>query len=312
MTHHLVDPELRPILDIFKGFDVSDDTLTMLRSIPVSPARDTPSYEEIFVPRGGSMDDLRMLVITPEIDKPAQGFPALLYMHGGGFLFGSPETILRTMQRFAEDVGCIVILPAYRLAPEFPFPAALDDNYLALRWMHDQATELGIDSSRIAIGGDSAGGGHAAVLNIAVRDRGEFSPIYQFLIYPMLDDRTGSTCPPPDNTGEFIWTADNNVFGWNSYLGRPAGSESVPDGAVPARQEDLSGLPPTLIATGSLDLFVQENVQYGKRLAEQGVSVQTKVYEGAYHGFNVILPEAAISKAFYAFCVNGLKTAFKT
>ena len=309
---HLVDPELRSVLEFFTGFDVSGDTLAMLRNIPVSPARETPSFEDVFVKRDSSEGDLRLLIIKPKIDRPAQGLPALLYMHGGGFIFGSPETILPTVQRFAEDVGCIIVLPAYRLAPEFPFPAALDDNYLALKWMHEQAAELGIDSSRIAIGGDSAGGGHAAVLNLTVRDRGEFSPIFQFLIYPMLDDRTGSTRPPSDNTGEFIWTAENNVFGWSSYLGSPAGSQSVPDGAVPARQEDLSGLPPTLIATGSLDLFVQENIQYEKRLAEQGVSVEIKVYEGAYHGFNVMLPDAAISKEFYASCVNGLKTAFKT
>ena len=308
---HLVDPELRSILEVFKGFDVSDDTLAMLRSLPASPPRSTSLFEELFINREDSEDDLRLLIIKPEIDVPPQGLPALLYMHGGGFVFGSPETILPTMQRFAEDVGCIIVLPAYRLAPEFPFPAALNDNYLALSWMYEQAADLGIDSSRIAIGGDSAGGGHAAVLNLAVRDRGEFSPLYQFLIYPMLDDRTGSTHPAPDNTGEFIWTADNNVFGWRSYLGGAAGTSNVPVGSVPARQKDLSGLPPTLIATGSLDLFAQENLAYGKRLAEQGVLVDTKVFDGAYHGFNVMLPDTAISKAFHAFCVNGLKTAFK-
>jgi len=316
---HLVDPELRPVLEVFTGFDVSDDTLTMLRNLLVSPARDTPSFEEVFIKGDGSEGDLRLLIIKPKIDVPTQGLPALLYMHGGGFVFGSPETILPTMQRFAEDVGCMVVLPAYRLAPEFPFPAALDDNYLALSWMHEQAAELGIDSSRIAIGGDSAGGGHAAVLNIAARDRGEYSPLYQFLIYPMLDDRTGSLHPPAENTGEFIWTSENNVFGWSAYLGCALrsskllnGLSDVPAGAVPARQTDLSGLPPTLIAAGNLDLFAQENVEYGKRLAEQGVSVETKIFDGAYHGFNVIAPDAAISREFYAFCVKGLKTAFQT
>ena len=309
---HLVAPELRPILDVFKGFDVNGDTLAMLRNIPVSPARDTPSFEEVFIKREGSEDALRLLIIKPKIDVPTQGLPALLYMHGGGFVFGSPETILPTMQRFAEDVGCIIVLPAYRLAPEFPFPAALNDNYLALSWMHEQAAKLEIDSSRIATGGDSAGGGHAAVLNIAVRDRGEFSPLYQFLIYPMLDDRMGSSRSPEAHSGEFIWTADNNVFGWSAYLGCAAGTSDVPAGSVPARQKDLSGLPPTLIAVGNLDLFAQENVEYGKRLAEQGVAVETKIFDGAYHGFNVIAPDAAISREFHAFCVKGLKTAFQT
>ncbi|MEP6343751.1 MAG: alpha/beta hydrolase [Maricaulaceae bacterium] len=309
---HLVDAELRPILDVFQGFDVSRETLPMLRNLPTPPARDKPPFEEVFVKRKNSKDALKLLIIKPKVEVPKQGLPALLYMHGGGFVFGSPETALPTLQRLAEDVGCIIILPAYRLAPEHPFPAALNDNYLALSWMHEQALKLGIDTSRVAIGGDSAGGGHAAVLNIAARDRGEFSPIYQFLIYPMLDDRTGSLRPPAEKTGEFIWTPENNVFGWSSYLGRAAGSSDVPEGSVPARQNDLSGLPPTLIATGSLDLFAPENAAYGKRLAEQGIAVETKVFDGAYHGFNVMLPDATISREFHAFCVKGLKTAFKT
>jgi len=309
---HLVDAELRPILDVFEGFDVSDDTLPILRNAPTPSALDVPSFEEVFVKRKDSEEALRLLIIKPKFVTPMQGLPTLLYMHGGGFVFGSPETILPTMQRLAEDVGCVIILPAYRLAPDYPFLAALEDNYLALTWMHEQALKLGIDTSRIAIGGDSAGGGHAAVLNIAVRDRGEYSPLFQFLLYPMLDDRTGSQRPPAENTGEFIWTVENNVFGWSAYLGCAAGSSDVPTGSVPARQKDLSGLPPTLIAVGNLDLFVQENVEYGKRLAEQGVAVETKIFDGAYHGFNVIAPDAAISREFHAFCVKGLKTAFQT
>ncbi|MEP1229082.1 MAG: alpha/beta hydrolase [Litorimonas sp.] len=309
---HLVDTELRPILDVFQGFDVNRETLPMLRNLPTPPALDKPPFEEVFVKRKDSEDALRLLIIKPKLEAPIQGLPALLYMHGGGFVFGSPETILPTMQRLAEDVGCVIILPAYRLAPEHPFPAALNDNYLALSWVHEQALDLGIDISHIAIGGDSAGGGHAAALNIAVRDRGEFLPIYQFLIYPMLDDRTGRLRPPAANTGEFIWTPENNVFGWSSYLGCAAGSNDVPQGSVPARQKYLSDLPPTLIATGSLDLFAPENAAYGKRLADQGIAVETKVFDGAYHGFNVMLPDATISREFHAFCVKGLKTAFKT
>ena len=310
LSLHLVDLELRPALEDFKGFDVSDETLPMLRNLPTPSALGTPVYEEVFATRGGSEDTLRLLIIKPTLEPSVQGLPALLYMHGGGFVFGSPETILPTMQRLAEDVGCAIILPAYRRAPEFPFPAALDDNYLALTWLHEQAVELGVDTSRIAIGGDSAGGGHAAVLSLAARDRGEFSPLYQFLIYPMLDDRTGTTRPAAQHVGEFIWTAENNVFGWSSYLGSAAGGVDVPQGAVPARQEELSALPPTLMATGSLDLFAQEAIEYGERLTEQGVTVETRVFDGAYHGFNVILPEATISREFHAFCVKGLKTAF--
>jgi len=307
-----VDPELRPILDVFTGFDVNHDALPMLRNVPNPPVLDAPPFNEVFVSRGGSEGDLRVIIIMPDIKAPPQGLPALLYMHGGRFVFGSPETILPTMQQLATDVGCVIVLPSYRLAPEFPFPAALDDNYFALTWMHEQAKELGIDASRVAIGGDSAGGGHAAVLNIAVRDRGEFSPVYQFLIYPMLDDRTGSTHPAEAQTGEFIWTVENNIFGWSAYLGRAAGGSHLPKGAVPARQEDLSGLPPTLIATGNLDLFAQECAQYGERLLERGVSVDIEVFEGAFHGFNVISPKAKVSRRFHELCVNSLRRAFNS
>lgn len=307
---NLVDSELRPTLDVFKSFVVSHDTLPILRNAQTPVTLETPSFKNVFVPRADAEYDLRLVVITPDIEMPQQGLPALLYMHGGGFVFGSPETILPTMQRFACDVGCVIVLPAYRLAPEAVFPAALDDNYLALSWLHENANGLGIDTSRIAIGGDSAGGGHAAVLSIAARDKGEFSPLYQLLLYPMLDDRTGSTRPAVVNSGEFIWTPENNIFGWSSYLGHYAGSDNVPKGAVPAREEDLSGLPPTLIATGSLDLFAQENIHYGKRLSEQKVNVDIQVFEGAFHGFNVIVPDANISRRFHKFCVDGLTKAF--
>lgn len=310
-TLDLVDPELRPVLDAFTGFDVDETTLFTLRALPTSPPLDDPAFDEVFVQRPGSNGDLRLLIIDPFPNMRRELKPALLYMHGGGFVFGSPETILPTMQCLAKDVGCVIILPAYRLAPEFPFPAALDDNYLALNWIHNQAEELHIDPSRIAIGGDSAGGGHAAVLNIAVRERGEFSPVFQILLYPMLDDRTGSAQPVSTQTGEFIWTKENNVFGWSSYLGCPAGAETISEGAVPARNVDLSELPPTLIATGSLDLFAQENIAYGKRLLGQGVDVHVQIFEGAYHGFNVIMPEAKISRRFHELCVTGLKSAFK-
>src|SRR4029077_17645569 len=145
-------------------------------------------------------------------------------------------------QRTAQSCNCVVVSVEYRLAPETPFPGALEDNYTALRWLYANAETLGVDRNRIAIGGESAGGGHAAALAIAARDRKEVPVIFQLLIYPMLDDRTGSSRPVPPHIGEFIWTAQSNVFGWSSLLGVPAGSAKVPAGAVPARVEDLSGL----------------------------------------------------------------------
>ncbi|CAM3742043.1 alpha/beta hydrolase [Litorimonas haliclonae] len=304
-----VDEELRPALDHFPEFKLNLEGLSVLRAFPPSdPLRDPP-YKETIIHHPERGDGLRMLIIDPgTTGKPR---PALLYLHGGGFVFGSPEQILPTMQKLAADVGCVICLPAYRLAPENTFPAPLEDNYLALSWMFENAKALGIDTDRIAVGGDSAGGGHAANLAIAARDR-QFYPIsFQLLLYPMLDDRTGSSRPVPDKVGEFIWTVESNKFGWSSYLGCPAGGPNVPSQAVPARRQDLTKLPPTLIATGSLDLFCEENSRFADRLDQNGVDVDLQIFSGAYHGFNVMVPEAKISKRFHQCCVEGLKEGLK-
>jgi acetyl esterase/lipase len=186
----------------------------------------------------------------------------------------------------------------YRLAPETRFPGSLEDNYAALKWLHSNAQSLGVDPTRVAVMGESAGGGHAAMLAIAARDRGEIPLLFQLLIYPMLDDRTGSTREVPRHIGAFIWTPDANRFGWSSLLGMPAGSGSVPEGSVPARARDLKGLPPTYIGVGSLDLFVNEDIEFAGRLIDAGVPTELDVVPGAYHGFFFLVPNAAVSRRF--------------
>src|SRR5207302_7809118 len=149
-----------------------------------------------------------------------------------------------------------------------------------------KAAELGVDRSRIAVMGESAGGGHAAMLAIAARDRGEIPLAYQALIYPMLDDRTGSSRKTPPYQGAVIWTPQKNRFGWSSLLGAPAGSAQAPYGAVPARVENLRGLPPAYIGVGSIDLFIDEDVEYARRLIDAGVLVTLNVVPGGFHGFD--------------------------
>ncbi|MGO8793238.1 MAG: alpha/beta hydrolase fold domain-containing protein [Candidatus Sulfotelmatobacter sp.] len=191
--------------------------------------------------------------------------------------------------------NCLVVSVDYRLAPETHFPGSLEDNYAALRWLYTNADTLGIDRKRIAIGGESAGGGHAAALAIAARDRKEFPILFQLLIYPMLDDRTGSTRPVPPGIGEFVWNATSNRFGWTSLLGVPAGSPTVPAGAVPARVENVAGLPPAFISVGAIDLFAGEDIEYGRRLLEAGVPTELHVIPGAYHGYNLLAPQTTVS-----------------
>jgi acetyl esterase/lipase len=206
----------------------------------------------------------------------------------------------------------VVVSVDYRLAPETRFPGSLEDNYAALRWLHANTRELGVDRNRIALLGESAGGGHVATLAIAARDRGEVPVAMQVMIYPMLDDRTGSSRTVPPHLGAYVWDAAANRFGWSSLLGVPAGSPSVPAGAVPARVENLRGLPPAFIGVGSIDLFVEEDIEYARRLIEAGVPTELYVAPGGYHGFDIIVPDARISKRFKAAWSDALSRGLNT
>ena len=237
--------------------------------------------------------------------------PAVLHIHGGGFVSGVPAMMFGLLRRLSAELDCLVVSVDYRLAPWTRYPGALEDNHAALGWLHANAARLHVDPARIAVMGDSAGGGHAAALAIAARDRGEFAPAFQLLIYPMLDDRTGSVRQPSSPLmGAQMWTAVHNVFGWTSLLGMPAGCEAPPRGAVPARVEDLSGLPPTWIGVGSLDLFHDEDLAYAERLKAAGVAVTFHLTEGAYHGFDGLVPEAPLAVAFTESWMSALRRAF--
>jgi acetyl esterase/lipase len=226
-----------------------------------------------------------------------RGRGAVVWMHGGGYVAGAAG-IPVDLRVAARDHGWLVVSVDYRLAPEAAFPAALDDNLAALCWVHANAATLGVDPARIAIGGASAGGGHAAMLAFAARDRTAVRPACQILIYPMLDDRTGSSRPARPDTGRFVWTAASNRFGWSSLLGVPAGGVAVPAGAVPARRTDLAGLPPAFVGVGTLDLFLDEDLAYAAALTAAGVPVDLRVVPAAFHAFDGIAPQAPASRAF--------------
>jgi acetyl esterase/lipase len=174
----------------------------------------------------------------------------------------------------------------YRLAPETPHPGPIEDCYAALVWLRENAASMGADPKRIAIAGESAGGGLAAALALLTRDRAEIQLVHQHLIYPMLDDRTGPGTANP-YAGEFIHTARSNCFAWSAHLGQPAGSPGVSAYAAAARAEVLTDLPSTYIAVGALDLFAEENLEYARRLMRAGVPTELHLYPGAYHGFEL-------------------------
>jgi acetyl esterase/lipase len=309
--YSLVDPELLPPLKQFPAFDFTPAVVGEFRKTPGMPALPAPAPQPVerHIPGSPGAPEVRLWIVDPAPSE--RGKPVLLHMHGGGFVMPDPTSLPR-IQGIATDCHCVVVSVDYRLAPETRYPGSLEDNYAALKWVHAHAAELGIDRSKIAVGGESAGGGHAAMLAIHARKRNEVPIVFQLLIYPELDDRTGSTRPAPPAIGHFMWTASANRFAWSSLLGVPAGSSRVPAGAVPARVASVAGLPPAWIGVGSIDLFVEEDMEYARRLVHAGVATELLVVRGAFHGFDLVEPDAEVSKQFSASWKSALRKAFAT
>jgi acetyl esterase/lipase len=266
------------------------------------------TVEEVRVPGSAGAPQVRVRLYRPDnLQRPA---PALLWMHGGGYVMGKPEVDELSSAQYAQELGLLVASVDYRLAPEHPFPAPLEDCYAALRWLHAQAGALGIDPARIAIGGASAGGGLTAALAQLAHDRGEVRPAFQLLIYPMLDDRTALRTDI-DGTHHRLWNHESNVFGWSAYLGQAPGAAEVPAHAVPARRADLSGLPSAWMGVGTVDLFHDEDLAYAQRLKDAGVPCEVHVVPGAYHGFDIVARKADVARQFRASHVTALRRALQ-
>ncbi len=293
-----VDPDLRAIFKAIKKVPSRPFDLAAERraSLQTPKFKDEPPVTETLVTVGGGAPDVRVYLINGKRDAAPK--PAVLYLHGGGFVGGSAKTNVTALQTLAKRLNVVIASVDYRLAPETRFPGALNDNYAALNWLYRNAVDIGVDAQRIAIMGESAGGGHAAMLAISVRDRGEIPLKLQMLIYPMLDDRTGSSQQVPSMQGEVIWTPKQNVFGWQSLLGIKPGGKAAPYGSVPSRIDDLKGLAPAFIAVGTLDLFMNEDVEYAQRLANAGVATELYVVPGAFHGFELAAPKSKIASIF--------------
>jgi acetyl esterase/lipase len=262
---------------------VTQKTVALLQRMTAMTGRRTPAGAEVLTLSSG----VRVwLYRPPGVTKPG---PALLWIHGGGYVIGSPAQDYAQCRRFAAKLGATVAAVEYRLAPKHPYPAGLDDCYAALAWL---AGLPAVDPDRVAIGGASAGGGLAAALALLARDRGEVPLAAQLLVYPMLDDR--SVGPEFDHPGHRLWTHESNRFAWSVYL-----DGADPAVAVPARHQDLSGLPPAWIGVGTLDLFHDEDLAYAQRLREAGVPCDVEVVDGAFHGFDGVAAKARVSRDFF-------------
>jgi acetyl esterase/lipase len=286
-------PDLRRVARLAPRGLVGPRTLRLVRRLsPVIQRSKTPRGVEVLTLGSG---------VRVRLHRPvgvSQPTAALLWIHGGGYVIGSAQQDDALCQRFTRELGVTVAAVDYRLAPEHPYPAPLEDCYSALTWL---AGLPAVDPARVAIGGASAGGGLAAALALLARDRGEISPVLQLLAYPMLDDRSGSVAANPNYR---LWSPKSNRFGWQAYLGN-----ADPQIAVPARREDLSGLAPAWIGVGTHDLFHDEDLAYAERLTAAGVPCHVEVVPGAFHGFDLIVPKAAVSQAFFASQCASLRTA---
>ncbi|GAB3887108.1 hypothetical protein GCM10029964_052550 [Kibdelosporangium lantanae] len=232
--------------------------------------------------------------------------PAILYVHGGGFVAGTPAQFDPLCDYYTHELGCVVVSPDYRLAPHHPYPAAVEDSYTALRWLAGSAAELGVDGDRLAIAGTSAGGAIAAGLALLARDRGGPRTRLVVLHSPCLDDRHRSASSR-EITDPGTWNRTASITSWRSYLGRVSTVEPY---AAPARASDLSGLPDTYLSTGQLEVARDETVDYARRLAEAGVPTELHVYPGAPHGFEVKAPGADVSQQSLRAQLRALRLAF--
>jgi len=293
MSRHLVDPELAIGLDGHLPEALSAATLAQYRSMllqmvaaipkPSSEAMQAVRLDERYIPGPAGHPDVRVLVYTPS-NRTEEPLPAILHAHGGGFVSGTADMSDPNSRSYAVEMNCVVVSVDYRLSPETGFPGPVEDCYAALVWLHATADELGIDPARIVAAGESAGAGLIAALCLLARDRGQVRPCFQYLAEPMLDHRSVTSDHP--HVGHFGWTRSHSRFSWTSMLGDADGP--VSPYASPALADDLAGLPPAFIHIGAIDLFLEESLEYARRLTRAGVAAELHVWPGAYHAFGAI------------------------
>lgn len=238
--------------------------------------------------------EIKLLILKPTKNRrPREETSGILWIHGGGYITGMAEMVyISRAMALVKKFGAVVVAPEYRLSKEAPYPAALLDCYAALKYIKNNGAELGINTSQIMVGGESAGGGLAAAVCMYARDKGEVNIAFQMPLYPMLDDRD---TPSSQNNHAPVWNTKRNHIGWKAYLGE-FWKKEVPAYAAPARQTDYSNLPPAYTFVGDIEPFYWETLTYIENLKKAGVEAKADVYPNCFHAFDMLLPTKKISR----------------
>lgn len=308
-----VDVDLKEAVQSMPTPQLTGETLEDYRANVLRHAKTTiddrldVTVEDMTVPFEDK--SIHVIVFRPT-QAQTDAMPGYLYMHGGGMVSGGAQLDNSDNALIAHELQCVVVSVDYPLAPETKFPGQLEACYAVLKWMKEQAKSLHIDTSKLAIGGNSAGGTLTASLAQYALDRGEVNVVFQNLHIPMLDDRTLLETEPHPHTGHYGWTREMNRFAWENYLGHPVDGRVPATYAVPARRHNLENLPATLITIGSLDLFVDEAMAYAQRLMRAGVSTELHVYPGLYH-LGELVPGARVRDQILRDRLNAMRRAFQ-
>lgn len=315
-TEVFLDPELAEALAqvpislgaLLDFNDMPTSRARMAGRRPILPPLESVIAEDRKIPGPAGEPPVTVRIYRSRSAVNATGLPIVYWIHGGGMIMGGLDGDNVRLSEWVEQLGCVAVSVDYRLAPENPHPAPVEDCYAGLVWTVEHAGELGIDPSRLVIAGASAGGGLAAATALLSRDRGGPRPLLQLLVYPMLDDRN-TTRSSYEIVAVGIWDRATNIGGWRALLGEAAGGEDVSHYAAPARAGDLSNLPPAFIDVGTADLFRDEDIDYAQRLMHAGVPVELHVYPGAYHGFEGMAPNAKLTQTARALRLAALQRA---
>lgn len=294
-----MDPQLQraaammPITDLTDPVAARQATLAFKKFVGETPSADSVEIEEREIPGADGAPPQFTRIYRPRVTL--RPLPVIVYFHPGGFVLGDLDTDHARVLRLVEEAGCMVVTSMFRLAPEHPFPAGIEDAYATLCWTAENAALIGADPDRIAVGGCSTGATFAAALALLTRDRGGPEPMFQLLLYPALDDRLDTPSmsqytdiPGGDRRGAELM--------WRHYLGPLFGTDDVPAYAAPARAQDLSGLPPAYLMINEIDVCRDEELQYGMRLIAAGVPVELHHFSGTFHAFEAMVRGSDISR----------------